>query len=412
MPRGERLPPHDLDAERAILGAMMLDVSAARDGFAVLVPADFYNPRHQLIFATMVANRADGETIDPVALNSKLRAADPEFEWLPMLLETQNACPAISMAPRYAEVVTRLSQLRQIIALAADMTEQAYAQADPDEVMDKAKARLSEASLRAQGDEPLKDLTTYQEFASRIHARDREMAIPGLLATDERLLIVGGEGQGKMVLIRQLAIAIGGGLHPFTQRPAPQLPTLTLDLENPHATISHQAELSMKGARRLLSESIDAWILSRPEGLNLRTTSAQVYLEKAMQFVQPKILCIGPIYKAARKKPNENWEDATLELLAVLDDIRTRFGCALIMEHHAPKGSGGIRDLVPFGASAWMRWPDYGIRLEPETTDRQGRALKLKIGTFRGARMDADWPEFLVRGGDFNLPWVGQNAPR
>lgn len=390
----------------------MLDINAAKDGFGMLVPGDFYHPRHQLIFATMVENRSDGEAIDPVSLNAKLKRADPDEEWLPLLLEMQYACPSISMSPRYAELIARNSQLRQIITLAADMTEQAYDQADPDEVMDKAKARLSEASLRAQGDEPHKDLTTYQEFVSRIHSRDREMVVPGVLAADERLLIVGGEGQGKMVLIRQIAIAIGGGLHPFRQTPCPKLPTLTLDLENPHATISHQAELSLRGARRLLTDDVDAWILSKPEGINLRTTSAQVYLEKAMQFVQPKILCIGPIYKAARKKPQENWEDATLELLAVLDDFRTRFGCALILEHHAPKGSGGVRDLVPFGASAWMRWPDYGIRLEPETTDRQGRALRLRVGTFRGARMDADWPDALQRGGDGNLPWVGVSAPR
>ena len=412
MVSASRLPPHDLDAVRSLLGAMLLSIEAAQTAFGMLEPIDFYHPRHQQVFAIMVSHRADGESIDAVSLSASLKTVDADFEWLIFMLECQNECAAMSWASRYATIIVEHSRRRQLIALAADVTDQAYNLSDPVDIMDKARARLTETGLQVDTTSALDDLTTFQEFASREHARNVDWAIPDVLSRDERLLVVAPEGAGKAVLMRQMAIAVGGGVHPFTQRPCPQLPTLYLDLENPARTVAHQANLSLKGGRRMLGEHNDSWILHRPAGIDLRQTSAQVYLEKALQFVQPAILCIGPIYKAARKQRNENWEDATLDLLAVLDDFRTRFHCALIMEHHAPKGSAGIRDLMPFGSSAWLRWPDYGIRLEPDGTDRNGNPVRLNVGTFRGSRMEVEWPDAFTLGGDNNLPWVGVTRPR
>lgn len=412
MSTSTRLPPHDLDAERALLGGMLLSIEAAQAGFSLLTPIDFYHPRHQQVFALMVAHRGDGQSIEAVTIAADLKSLEPGIEWLPLLLECQNACPAISLAPRYAAIVADHSRRRQIIALAADVTDQAYGLADPGDIMDRAKTRLTETAIQSDMNFVLDDLTTFQEFVSREHAKPVDWAIPNVLTRDERLLIVAPEGAGKGVLIRQMAIALGGGVHPFTQRPCPPLPTLYLDLENPARTVAHQANLSLNGGRRILDENNDSWILHRPAGIDLRTTAAQVYLEKALQFVQPAVLCIGPVYKAARKQRNENWEDATLELFAVLDDLRTRFHCALILEHHAPKGSTGMRELMPFGSSAWLRWPDYGVRLEPDGIDRNGNPVRLNVGTFRGSRMEVTWPDYFTLGGSENLPWTGLTRPR
>ena len=48
----------------------------------------------------------------------------------------------------------------------------------------------------------------------------------------------------------------------------------------------------------------------------------------------------------------------------MLDDLRTRFGFALVLEHHAPKPRGGRRDLLPFGSQRWLARPELGIRLK------------------------------------------------
>lgn len=89
----------------------------------------------------------------------------------------------------------------------------------------------------------------------------------------------------------------------------------------------------------------------------------------------------------------------------MLDDLRTTFGCSLILETHAPKGSSIGRELVPFGSSAWLRWPELGWKLVPcdgrGEPDVDGR--NVKIGRFRGDRVQVEIPRLFERGRDW--PW-------
>ena len=67
-------------------------------------------------------------------MSADLKSLDPGIEWLPVLLECQIACPAISLAGRYAGIIVEHSRRRQIISLAADVTElKARPVADVDE---------------------------------------------------------------------------------------------------------------------------------------------------------------------------------------------------------------------------------------------------------------------------------------
>jgi replicative DNA helicase len=401
-----------MEAERSVVGAMLLDRQARRSALAMCNPADFASPLWRDAAAAMVQMDSTGEVIDAISVAAELRHHDGEVTALTQLLEAQNACPAISHAERYAEIVQNCAARRRLITLAVELSEMGYANSNVSEMLDFAKRRLTETSLLTP-DDPFDELTTFDQFRQRVSDTPPEWAIENVLAVRERCLIVAPEGAGKGVLMRQIASAIGAGLHPFTQRPHPRLPVLYLDLENPERVVADQINMSFEGGSHLIGDpaAVDAWMLHREAGMNLRTTADQVYLERAMQIVKPKILCIGPIYKAAQKRSMEGWEEAAVDLLRVLDDFRVRFNCALIMEHHAPRGSG-IRELVPFGSTAWQRWPEFGLKLEPDGADRQGRPLALNIGRFRGDRTDGQWPDRLVRGEGRNLPWIPQLRPR
>ena len=109
-----------------------------------------------------------------------------------------------------------------------------------------------------------------------------------------------------------------------------------------------------------------------------------------------------------RPERGESDEDAAVALQAVLDDIRIRFGCALLLEHHAPKGSDVFRKLVPFGSSAWLRWPEFGWQLIPYDTANEmpsEKGTSLLLGTFRGDRVQIDKPHNFYRG-EHDWPWL------
>ncbi len=79
----------------------------------------------------------------------------------------------------------------------------------------------------------------------------------------------------------------------------------------------------------------------------------------------------------------------------------------MVIETHAPKGGSAFRDLIPFGSSAWMRWPELGWKLVP--VDERGNAdsdgLSIKIGRFRGDRVEVDVPGRFDRGSG-GWPWA------
>jgi replicative DNA helicase len=82
--------------------------------------------------------------------------------------------------------------------------------------------------------------------------------------------------------------------------------------------------------------------------------------------------------------------------------LRTRYGFALMMEHHAPQSIGGAREIRPYGSSYWLRWPEIGIAL----SRKDGRDDVLSVSRWRGDRFPSDWPVEFERGTVF--PFSGR----
>ena len=70
-----KLPPQSLEAERAVLGACLLDSQAANDVRALLKAEDFYAPQHQLLYSSIVRLIDSGRPADPVTVGDVLREA-------------------------------------------------------------------------------------------------------------------------------------------------------------------------------------------------------------------------------------------------------------------------------------------------------------------------------------------------
>ncbi|MCU1388115.1 MAG: replicative helicase, partial [Ilumatobacteraceae bacterium] len=149
--RGEgRVPPHNLNAEESLLGALLLSRDAvgnvAEMGLAV---GDFYKPAHQYVYDAIRGLSATGNPIDAVTVADELRRAGllEEIGGAELLLELQNATPAISNATRYAKIVQDTAVLRRLIGVAAEIAEIAYN--EPDDVskaLDEAETKVFEVA--------------------------------------------------------------------------------------------------------------------------------------------------------------------------------------------------------------------------------------------------------------------------
>jgi replicative DNA helicase len=143
---GSRVPPHNLDAEGSLLGALLLSrdaVDAAAE--ANVVAGDFYKPAHQHVYEAIRVLAATGQPVDAVTVAEELRRAGllDEIGGAALLLSLQAATPAISNAPRYARIVQDTALLRRLIGVASDIAEIAYG--DPDDVtkaLDEAESKV------------------------------------------------------------------------------------------------------------------------------------------------------------------------------------------------------------------------------------------------------------------------------
>ncbi len=123
-----RVPPHDLEAEESLLGAMLLSRGAIAAAIEVVAADDFYKPAHTHVFDAVCGLYGRGEPADPVTVADELRRADllEVVGGAGTLLALQAATPATGNAGRYARIVEELALLRRMIGVAGEIAEIGY----------------------------------------------------------------------------------------------------------------------------------------------------------------------------------------------------------------------------------------------------------------------------------------------
>ncbi|MBA2666370.1 MAG: replicative DNA helicase [Trueperaceae bacterium] len=142
-----RTPPHNLDAEKSVLGSILLDndVFAALEG--TLSADRFYKEGHRKIFKAMERLFRRSEPTDLVTLTEELRqTGDLEAVGsVPYLIGLADAVPTAAYAESYAKIVHEKSVLRDLIGASGRIMQTAYEQAAPlDQVLDEAEGAIFE----------------------------------------------------------------------------------------------------------------------------------------------------------------------------------------------------------------------------------------------------------------------------
>jgi replicative DNA helicase len=123
-----RVPPHDLDAERAVIGAMLVSETAVAAVAERLGAEDFYSEVHRIIYGAMMRLYSRGEPIDQLTLTNELRSVN-EFERIggrPYVFQIVESVPTAANAGRYADIVRGKALLRAIIDVGSRITEDAF----------------------------------------------------------------------------------------------------------------------------------------------------------------------------------------------------------------------------------------------------------------------------------------------
>ena len=184
----ERLPPHDIEAERALLGSLLIDPDGMGEVADRVSQTDFYRHSHGLIFHALEELHGEGTVGDYVTICERLeRQAALENAGGEVYVSTlANDVPSSFHAPYYADIVTRLASHRMLIEAAGDLASVAHQGAmDPDVIAERFMRRLSRADFGAEDYWPIRQLVV--EYSEEFHQRP-EVGIPtGIKQLDAKL---------------------------------------------------------------------------------------------------------------------------------------------------------------------------------------------------------------------------------
>ena len=144
-----RVPPQDIDAEKSLLGALMLKDEIFPEILTILKPTDFYEERHQTIFEAMMELYDNHQPIDLLTLTNQLRSMKKlrAVGGAPYLTELSNFTPAVSHAKTYADIIERASVRRRLINAGSEIANKAYEEdANTDDLIGEAERELFQVS--------------------------------------------------------------------------------------------------------------------------------------------------------------------------------------------------------------------------------------------------------------------------
>ncbi len=141
----DRLPPHNLDAEKGVLGSLLLDPNLCDDVALVLRPDDFYADANQKLYGHLSAMHDEGSRIDATLLLERLRGAG-DFEAVggsAYLAEVVHSVPYAANAVYYAQIVRDKSTLRALIHASTEILRDAFEPTlDPREMLGRAEEKI------------------------------------------------------------------------------------------------------------------------------------------------------------------------------------------------------------------------------------------------------------------------------
>ncbi|MEV2353118.1 replicative DNA helicase [Paenibacillus larvae] len=145
------VPPQNIEAEQAVLGAILLDSDALVTAMERVSSDDFYRGSHQRIFEAMIELAQEDEPVDLITLTARLQNKQEleEAGGVTYLSELANAVPTAANVDYYAQIVEEKSMLRRLIRTATQIVSNGYASSeDVGLMLNDAEQRILEISQR------------------------------------------------------------------------------------------------------------------------------------------------------------------------------------------------------------------------------------------------------------------------
>lgn len=218
----KRILPHSIDAEKAVIGSMIMDADAVVAASEMITGDDFYQRQYGILFDSMVELYNEGKPVDVLTLQERLKMKDvpEEFSSIEFISELVSSVPTSANVRHYAQTVSDDATLRRLIRVNEEIANTCYQHKESlDEIMNTTEKRIFDVLQKKSTDEyvPIKDVVL--SVIDKIEAAARHKGTVTGLATgfydldyktsglqpSDLILIAARPSMGKTAFVLNLA---------------------------------------------------------------------------------------------------------------------------------------------------------------------------------------------------------------
>ncbi len=366
------IPPHNLDAERAVLGAMLLEGREALPRvIEVLRPADFYTEAHRTLYEGILRLFNRGEPVDIITLSEELRRTDQLIVVggpAALALLVEEASVSVNLLS-YVGIVRGHGAKREFLALGERLRAGAMngaSAADLSALAGDVVAQHRARDARRRPDEAIPSEAT-AFLAHRFPVR-RDIVARGVLPRGGLAVLNAPPKTHKTMLADNLMLARSRGA-PWLGLPTD--PGVTLGLQAEHSPASWQRRLAVMTAHDPEPLVAGRLYLRTLRGIALNTGDGLAVVHRLLDETGADLLRLDPLARYMVGRENSNDEDGMGGVVRAIDTILER-GVAVLLVHHQGKPSkddprrGG---LSLRGGSALFAAADAVLTVERDGSD-------------------------------------------
>ena len=218
----KRILPHSIDAEKAVIGSMIMDADAVVAASEMITGDDFYQRQYGILFDAMVELYNEGKPVDVLTLQERLKMKDvpEEFSSIEFISELVSSVPTSANVRHYAQTVSDDATLRRLIRVNEEIANTCYQHRESlDEIMNTTEKRIFDVLQKKSTDEyvPIKEVVL--SVIDKIEAAARHKGTVTGLATgfydldyktsglqpSDLILIAARPSMGKTAFVLNLA---------------------------------------------------------------------------------------------------------------------------------------------------------------------------------------------------------------
>jgi hypothetical protein len=387
-------PPQNIDAERSILGAVLLDNSALAVAAKNVCSADFFHTHHQLIFRHMLRLADAGSPIDLLTLSESLHK-EHTIETAggdPYLASLADGMPRVSNVEHYAKIVKEKERLRAIIRTTHDLQQQAWTKDGNAAQIYADLAEFLKMSSNGHGDNSLIALDVLDFLQMKLDPID--FVIEPILPVSNSAMIFAPTGVGKTYIMLHMAYSVAiGAPNCFVWDIPHARPVLYVDGEMDQLTLQERlneivkAFLPVTPAHGFMKVITPDQQPKYPPRINTKEGRARIE-----EHLQPGSFCIldniVTLCPGGDEKESEDWSVIQEWILYL-----RRNRISLFMVQHAGKSGdqiGTSKKEIQLSCNIKLRnqnhyTPEDGLRVEARLTKLRRRG--------KDGRWDPRWAQ-------------------